>query len=469
MIYRPVRERAPETLMELFETAAAATGYEELSLLSLSTGDYSCILPLMERLMARCEGERVAVSLPSLRAGTLTPEMMQLIQKVRKTGFTIAPEAGSQRLRDAINKNISEADIFDTVREAFRWGWKVVKLYFMVGLPTENETDLRAIEDTVLALKRALKKDGHPGKLNVSVGTFIPKPHTPFQWAAQNHLKEATEKIMRIKSQLKKPGIQFKWQNPKISLLEGLWARGDRRLGTLLVKAFKAGCLFDGWSDRFDYDLWMSAVDETGVDVDFYTSRQRSLAEPLPWDHIDTGVAAEYLKQEWQKAVREEHTPDCRSGECNGCGVCDFEKIAPVTFEGCPVAWPEQPLPSDDGAAAYKKLTVTYAKRGSAKFFGHLEMASIFSRALRRAGISVQFSRGFHPKPKISFNDPLPVGMESEEETMCITVPAAIDTEQVRHDLNRQLPPGLSVVDCQPEKEKPVARPPKKNKLLHKG
>ena len=462
MIYRPVRERAPETLLRIYERSAAATGYEDLSLLSLSTGDYSCILPLMQRLMQRCEGERVAVSLPSLRAGTLSPEMMQLIQKVRKTGFTIAPEAGSQRLRDVINKNISEADIFETVRSAFMQGWKVAKLYFMVGLPTERDADLRAIADMVFSLKKALKKDGCAGKLNVSVATFIPKAHTPFQWAAQDPLKEATEKIMGLRSRLKKPGIHFKWQNPQISLLEGLWARGDRRLGQLLVKAFKAGCMFDGWSDRFDYDLWMSAVTEAGTNVDFYTTRQRSLAEPLPWDHIETGVTGDFLKQEWQKAVREELTPDCRWGDCNDCGVCDFETIAPVTFEGATVAGLKQGPSSADCDAVYKTLTLTYAKKGPAKFFGHLEMASVFIRAIRRAGISVAFSRGFHPKPKISFDDPLPVGMESEQETLRISVPVAVRSDRVRKELNRQLPPGLSVIDCRVSAEAAMRRTPEK-------
>ena len=235
MIYRPVRERSPEHLLSLSANSIAATGYEDISLLSLSTGDYGCIIPLMERLMARFASEHVAVSLPSLRAGTLTPELMKLIKKVRKTGFTIAPEAGSQRLRDVINKNISEKEIVDTVKDAFNLGWQVIKLYFMIGLPTETDEDLEALVGLVKKLRKIKDPNGRRGKINVSVATFIPKSHTPFQWAGQISLAESQSKINWLHHQLRLPGIQFKWQNPEVSRLEGLWARGDRRLSRLLI------------------------------------------------------------------------------------------------------------------------------------------------------------------------------------------------------------------------------------------
>ena len=222
------------------------TGYEDLSLLSLSTGDYSCIAPLMKNIMEFGEKDRLAVSLPSLRAGSLTPELMELIKKVRKTGFTIAPEAGSQRLRDVINKDISEADIFETVENAFALGWKIIKLYFMIGLPTETPADVEAIVDLVKRLKSISKTTGRTGKINVSVATFVPKPHTPFQWAPQIPLSEAREKILWLKDKLRLSKVQFKWQNPDVSFLEGLWARGDRRLSKLLITAYQKGCRFDG-------------------------------------------------------------------------------------------------------------------------------------------------------------------------------------------------------------------------------
>ncbi|MCW8984018.1 MAG: acetyl-CoA carboxylase biotin carboxyl carrier protein, partial [Thermoanaerobaculales bacterium] len=265
MIYRPVRERSPEHLMSLTASSIAATGYEDISLLSLSTGDYGCIAPLIERLMVCFASDNVAVSLPSLRAGTLTPELMRLIKMVRKTGFTIAPEAGSQRLRDVINKNISETEIIDTVQDAFRLGWQVIKLYFMIGLPTETDDDLGALVDLVKKLVKIKGPNKQRGKINVSVATFIPKAHTPFQWARQVSLAESRSKINWLHDQLKIPGIQFKWQDPRVSRLEGLWARGDRRLSRLLIAAHKKGCKFDGWSDAFRYDLWLAALEEENL------------------------------------------------------------------------------------------------------------------------------------------------------------------------------------------------------------
>ena len=295
MIYRPVRERSPDSLLALCDQSVSNTGYEDISLLSLSTGDYGCIVPLMERLMSRFASRNVAVSLPSLRAGTLTPELMELIKTVRKTGFTIAPEAGSQRLRDVINKNISESEIVKTVKDAFELGWQVIKLYFMIGLPTETEADRKALVDLVQTLRKTRNATGRRGKINVSVATFVPKPHTPFQWASQLSLAESEDGIRRLQRQLKLPGIQLKWQNPQVSWLEGVWARGNRKLSRLLLAAYHKGCRFDGWSDQFRHELWRSAFEEQGVDPDFFTVRERDLCEPLPWDHIHTQVTKSFF------------------------------------------------------------------------------------------------------------------------------------------------------------------------------
>ncbi len=448
MIYRPVRERSPDSLADLCEKSINSTGYEDISLLSLSTGDYGCIVPLMERLMLRYASQNVAVSLPSLRAGTLTPELMKLIKTVRKTGFTIAPEAGSQRLRDVINKNISDTEIIKTVKDAFDLGWQVIKLYFMIGLPTEAEADLKALVDLVKSLRHIKKIAGRRGKINVSVATFIPKPHTPFQWAAQLPLAESQERIRRLQGHLKLPGIQFKWQDPKVSWLEGVWARGDRRLSRLLVAAYQKGCRFDGWSDQFRYDLWQAVFKEQGLDPDFFTRRLRDVCEPLPWDHIDSGVTKEFLVAEWENALKGAYTADCRVNDCNQCGVCDFEQIAPLTHDrfkndafGTPPGVARQP-------ANYNKLTVFYTKRDQARYFGHLELVNIFQRALKRAGIAVRFSEGFHPKPKISFDDPLPVGIESQQERFTLSAPDDVRPRQVKDALNDHLPAGLVITNC---------------------
>jgi radical SAM family uncharacterized protein/radical SAM-linked protein len=450
VIYRPVRERSPETLLALSDTSVASTGFEDISLLSLSTGDYGCIVPLMERLMARCESSHIAVSFPSLRAGTLTPELMNLVKKVRKTGFTIAPEAGSQRLRDVINKNITEKEIADTVKDAFSLGWQVIKLYFMIGLPTETDEDLQAIVNLVKTLRGITRPTGRAAKINVSVATFIPKPHTPFQWAPQITLSESKQKIRWLQKRLKMSGIHFKWQDPEVSMLEGLWARGDRRLSRLLLAAYNKGCKFDGWSDKFQYKLWEEAFCDEGVDIDFYTTRVRDVSEQLPWDHIDTRVKRDFLINEWQKAFKGEHTADCRSGDCSVCGVCDFDFIEPKVFETC-IEETEKPLWQDDinKKTFYKTLKISYSKQGHAKYFGHLELVKIFLRAIRRAGITVQFSEGFHPKPRISFEDPLPIGMESLDECFYILVAGNVKPQFIIDRLNEKLPGGIRVFGCQ--------------------
>jgi len=449
MIYRPVRERSPDHLLALAADSIAATGYEDISLLSLSTGDYGCLAPLIERLMARFGSDNVAVSLPSLRAGTLTPQLMELIKQVRKTGFTIAPEAGSQRLRDVINKNISEREIVDTVQDAFHLGWQVIKLYFMIGLPTETDDDLKALVALVTNLRKIKGADRRRGKINVSVATFIPKSHTPFQWAPQISLAESKSKINWIHNKLKIPGIQFKWQDPQVSQLEGLWARGDRRLSRLLVAAYKKGCKFDGWSDHFRYDFWQEAIEETDLDLEFFTARKRDVDEPLPWDFIDNRVSGSFLKQEWANAIAQTSIEDCRRGDCHQCGTCDFENIEPRTyeafdeevFEAC--EWPRAPV--DD----FQGLCVFYTKLGQAKYFGHLEMVNIFLRALKRAKIPLKFSQGFHPKPKISFDDPLPIGMESEQERFFMSVSGSVNPTSITSLLNLHLPEGLRITGSQ--------------------
>ncbi len=448
MIYRPVRERAPDTVLSLAHAGLANTGYEDISLLSLSTGDYGAIQVLIEQLMSRCEPDKIAVSLPSLRVGSLSGSVMAQIKRVRKTGFTLAPEAGSQRLREVINKNISEEALEETVCNAFKLGWQRIKLYFMIGLPTETEADMEAIVGLVRRLKGIRTSRRPSGNVTVSVSTFIPKAHTPFQWCPQVSLEESTDKIRMLRSRLGGRGVRFKWQNPQMSLLEGLWARGDRRLGRLLVKAYDMGCRLDGWSEHFQYERWQKAIGACGVDVSFYTARHRDLSEPLPWDHIDSGVSKDYLKQEWEKALGGTATPDCRHGDCNECGVCDLKTVKPVTFGPESAARPACDPKGPCRKTQYKKLRVSFAKLGPAKYFAHLELIKIFSRALRRAQIPLRFSEGFHPAPRISFDSALPVGVESAQEHFTVQVAHDIAPSHIMETVNEQLPDGLTVTDC---------------------
>ena len=461
MIYRPVRERSMDTIMDLTDRCLQNTGYEDLSLLSLSTGDYTGISPLINTLMHRYSSQHISVSLPSFRAGTLGPELMRTIQKVRKTGFTIAPEAGSQRLRDVINKNITTNEIVATVQDAFSAGWRVIKLYFMVGLPTETQTDIQAIVDLVKKLRKIKSPNGRYGKLNVSVATFIPKPHTPFQWVTQLSLEESRARIEWLRSKLRLPGVKFKWQNPEVSFLEGLWARGDRRLSSLLVRAFENGCRFDGWSDRFNFATWQTSMAESQIDIDFYASRKKDLEEPLPWDHIDVRVEKAFLIKEWMGALEGAKTEDCRWHSCQQCGVCDFESIAPHLFEA---AAKTEPLRIDKPDAApqtaFRKLKLFYSKREDTRFFGHLELVNILNRALRRAGVDLVYSNGFHPMPRISFDDPLPMGMEGVDEFFFISVKSDIACDELVRRTNQELPEGLFIKGCEVVTTKQSAQGP---------
>ncbi len=449
MIYRPVRERSMDNLLELSTRCLQYTGYEDLSLLSLSTSDYSQISPLIHTLMQRFSSDHISVSLPSFRAGTLAPELMQAIRQVRKTGFTIAPEAGTQRLRNVINKNISAREIESTVQNAFGAGWRVIKLYFMVGLPTETQADVQGIVDLVKYLRKIKSSNGRFGKLNVSVATFIPKPHTPFQWVPQLSLEESRSRIDWLRDQLRLPGVKFKWQNPEVSFLEGLWARGDRRLSELLICAFKKGCRFDGWSDRFDFAKWQQSFAQANIDVDFYTRRQKQPKQSLPWDHIDVRVDKSFLIDEWHRAFDGQQTEDCREGDCHQCGVCDFESIAPDISDHAS----QQPISSEPKSKVsptpIHKLKLVYRKSGQARFFGHLELANIITRAFRRADIPLVYSKGFHPMPKLSFTDPLPIGMIGHEEVLFVAIKAEMPCDEVARRMNHELPDGLSISTCQ--------------------
>jgi radical SAM-linked protein len=431
----------------LAKRCIAATGYEDISLLSLSTGDYTSIAGFLKAIMDLCGPEKIAVSFPSLRAGTLTPQLMEMIKKVRKTGFTIAPEAGSQRLRDIINKNINHDQIINTVQDALALGWQVIKLYFMVGLPGENQQDIEEIITLVKELRSFKTADGKKIKLNASFTTFIPKSHTPFQWEGQASLKYSKETIGWIKKELHIPGVQVKWQQPEVSQIEGLFARGDRRLSHLLESAYKNGCKFDGWTESFKYEKWLECAGNIGIDIQFETQRNRSFEEPLPWNHIDSKITKEFLWKERIKAFQGKTTQDCRQGDCNKCGVCDFNEVKPFVHKEF-----KQLLPvdrdNDKKEVREKRIALTYEKIGSARFFGHLEMVNIWLRAIKRAKIPIQYSKGFHPMPKVSFENPLPLGIESYEERMYMNVDETVCVDQMHDELKEQLPVGINLISC---------------------
>ena len=324
MIYRPVRERKKETIENLAKEQLANTGHEELSLLSLSTSDYSQFEPLATDLMKMCGENNVSLSLPSLRLDSFSFQVLQEIQKYRKSGLTFAPEAGSQRLRDVINKNITEENIFSAVEQAIELGWEHIKFYFMDGLPGETYEDLDGIgkiASDIMDLNFKLKgRRGGRFRVTVSVSNFVPKAHTPFQWAAQDRPEEFRAKHDHLAKQLHIKGVTFNYHETKTSNLEAIFARGDRKVCRLLEYAYHLGCKFDGWTEYFKPQLWEQAFAETGTDLDFYAYRERDYEEILPWDIIDPLISREFLIRENEKAKAAQVTPDCRRG-CAGCGI----------------------------------------------------------------------------------------------------------------------------------------------------
>jgi len=322
IIYRPIRERPKEEVLAAVDELLRNCGYNELSLLSLSTSDYSEIEGLVGALSARYREHNVKISLPSLRIDSLSLRLMDTITSGKKTGLTFAPESGSERLRRVINKSVSQDDLIQTLETAAERGWSSVKLYFMLGLPTETTDDIESIVHMVRQSIPARRKPG--GKalhLKVSTSAFVPKAHTPFQWVAQHTEEELNARIEALRLGMKKSGLRLSWQDPKMSLLEGVLARGDRRLSQAIYRAWQLGATFDAWSEHFNYEKWGRAFDECGLDPAFYANRQRSLDEIFPWAHIDVGISTTFLKREYQRNLRGTETQDCRFGRCTKCGL----------------------------------------------------------------------------------------------------------------------------------------------------
>ena len=334
MIYRPTRERDVEELKESARVMLRNTGHEEISLSSLSSSDYSELKEIVTFLIDEFRKDAVNISLPSLRIDAFALDVMSKVQDVKKSSLTFAPEAGSQRLRDVINKGLTEEVILHGAGEAFKGGWNQVKLYFMLGLPTETEDDMKGIAHLAQKIAETyyevVPKEQRKGKVQINVSTsfFVPKPFTPFQWAPMFREEDFIEKAKivknEIRSQLNQRSIRYNWHEPDVTVLEGFLARGDRRCADVILRAYEKGALYDAWSECFDYDIWKDAFKETGVDIEFYTLRERSTDEILPWDFIDAGVTKEFLIREWKQAQNETVTPNCRQ-RCSGCGARRYE------------------------------------------------------------------------------------------------------------------------------------------------
>jgi len=326
MIYRPVRERRPEEVMDAVEQLLANTGYDEVGLVSLASSDYSQIEPLLEALVRRWAPEHVSFGLPSLRVDAFSVRLAEMVQATRKTGLTFAPEAGSERLRAVINKNVTEADLMATAEAAYSAGWDRIKLYFMLGLPTETDEDVEAIAQLVHRVADIGRRHrGGRAQVHASASTFVPKPHSPFQWMPLADLETVQRRQRHLQQRLRRRGVQFDWTEPRTTLLEATLSRGDRRVSAAIEAAWRAGAVFDAWGEHFKPEVWQQAFASQGLDMRWYAARERELDEVLPWDHISVGVDKAFLAAEWQRATEGLPTPDCRNG-CHRCGILEAFK-----------------------------------------------------------------------------------------------------------------------------------------------
>ncbi len=459
MIYRPVREKSPDVLNEQAKKLFDSTGYEEISLSSLSISDYTSLEPLCDKLLSWTDDNMVSLSLPSLRVDSFSKELMNRIDSVRSSSLTFAPEAGTQRLRDVINKNVREEDVLRAVQVAFDAKKNAVKLYFMNGLPTETLEDLDGI--AALADKVAEAYYQNPNRnrsrqvqVTVSVSCFIPKPFTPFQWEAQDTMEMLAEKQEYLKTKITNRHVRYQHHDAKVSRIEAVLARGDRRLADALELACREGFCFDAWDEYFDYDKWMSVFERTGVDPAFYANRAFGLDEILPWDVIDCGVSKEFFLRERAKAYAASTTPNCREA-CSACGANKLGGVRAVC-PGCQDATKTVPAEVKllSKAELWAKLDqpktvrIMFRKVGDLQYISHLDLQRTIARVLVRAQIPMWYTQGFNPHAKVIFGIPLSVGTESECEFIDLRIDRDISPAEVKERLNRELTNEMQILEA---------------------
>lgn len=441
-IYRPVREREPEEIRRAVREGLKATGYNEATLLSLNAGEYEGIERLVASVAADGASQSVGVAMPSLRVPSLTKELARSLSSGRKSGFTLAPEAGTQRLRDVINKQLTDEDLDRAARVVFSSGWNLVKLYFIIGLPTETQADVEAIPRLGTAVARAAKASGCKNpNVTLSTSSFVPKPFTPFQWCAMERPESLHAKQNYLKGALRRP-VTYRWHNVEASLVEGAFSLGDRRLAAVLEKAAELGCAFDGWTEHFDSDKWQQAFSECGLTTDEYLFRERGKEERLPWDVVDVGVTKAFLWREWEKALAEQLTAKCGPDDCYGCGFFAKQCLS-GELERSPVADVPLPAPRAPKALQPVKYRLRFRKEGLARFVGHLDLVDILVRAMRRSGVQLAYSQGYHPMPRVELPAPLPLGVEGREEWMEFQA-SPLDRAALVARLQEALPSGLT-------------------------
>ncbi len=443
-IYFPHRPKDADVLHRTVVRSLRRTGYEDASLSALSIGDHPHLETTVRGLMDELARDRISLSLSSLRPGKLSQDLVENIQRVRKTGFTLVPEAGTERLRRVINKKLDDAEITDALTFAFRGGWKLVKLYFMIGLPTETEEDLAAIVSLVrgcLDLGKSLL--GSSPRLHVSLSSFIPKPHTPFQWLGMEDERTLVEKQEFVRAGLRRHrSVELKTHSVAASVLEAVFSRGDRRLGPVLARAWSMGARFDGWDDRLEPDIWLKAFEAEGLDHRDYL-KPLGRGEVLPWDHIDTGLTKVHLSRELDLALRGEPSPPCMERDCAECGGCDLRFWKKPTPAPRITKLPPPAPPLGEPAGEPLRYRAVYAKCGRARYLSHIDLIQVLQRGFRRAGIEVRMTEGYHPKPDFAYGPALPLGMEGLREVLEFRSPRIMEEGPFLRRVNRNLPAGI--------------------------
>jgi len=467
MIYRPVRERSVDDLINETRQVIENTGYDEMSFVSLSTSDYSLLPELMDRNYKLVKEKHVIPSFPSLRPQTYTEGIAKFIREGGTSGLTFAPEAGTERLRRVINKQSSEEDFYRAVEIAIDYGWRLVKLYFMMGLPTETYEDLdgilRIAENVV---KIARRKKVYNMEVHVSVSPFSPKAHTPFQWERQNSIEELLEKARYLRERNKCRSIKLDIRDPRVTTLETILGRGDRRISNVIYSAWKKGAKFDAWTDKMNFDLWMEAMQENGLKVEDYT-REFGKDEVFPWDHIFMGVLKKFLWRDRQKAYKEAMIPDCRPEDiCHACGACDFKTIkmlirsqidktnsqSDTTSEVVKIGEDAIFVDRSNFKANNRQVKtysyrMKYTKEGYLRFISHLDIVRLFNRIFRKSGLNVAYTQGFHPLPKFSFSPPLQIGFTSISEYLDFELVENLEPEEIKNRLIQNLPDGMRIIE----------------------
>jgi radical SAM family uncharacterized protein/radical SAM-linked protein len=464
MTYRPVRERPVEEVLSALRDLVEHTGFDEVALLSLSSSDYSGIIELVEGAARGPVSQDVSISLPSLRIESFSVELLERLSRGRRRGgFTFAPEAATDRLRQVINKPIATDIMLQVAAEVFARGWTTIKLYFMIGHPTQTEKDVASIIDLARQIRDIGRQQvGGRTRVRVSVSTFVPKPHTPFQWQPLAPSEEIGKQIDMLRRGLRKRGLELSWNDPQESLIEAALSRGDRRLADVVQRAWELGARFDAWQDHFSFDKWARAFEEMGLDPDWYARGLRRLEDPLPWDHVSTGIRKEFLIEEHRRAVGGEATPYCRD-QCHSCGILRqygrlrqgsaWECPSPITDRepGDDMGTQPDPQLSDEPigprppSPSVQRLRLTFSVGDELKYISHLDMMRVWERTLRRARIPLAYSQGFHPQPRIQFAAPLAVGFTGRREVVDLLLTRRADPTLLAEELATHFPPGVQI------------------------